>query len=631
MSGLPSFSEYLLLLVFLELELTDIVSLRRVCRSFNGATYAKLLWSNLLKLADRDGHVLPVYLKHPDSLSAADIEALVIRVSLLARNWKNEDLRPVNVWQMDVRRRITWLRIVNGNWLFVASSDHEVSKLSCWDLSLVFQGYAEPIAEAYLAGQVETAQLEIQELGVVLALSLATSCPSVQIVTLRQHMGSHCFVQLCRIERSSHVLLLRGPYIGCALRDGAVVPHLVDWVARTIHDLPPPPGGFDTPERRCTPHLFVIWKDFVVVVRHKTLDLYTRPSGTRSSRYVKSLSTVPISEVVVLNPLVLTSGSALRLLVISACSVQLITLDGANLDDNDVLCSHSILAETTSLVPANPWYQLTTSGDGRRAMWLGAGNMVQPQTTDRPHLISMAVPTQPSDHKAPLITWMNDIPHHPGLWAFPVLDFDDALGYTVIGNGFGELAIYSHAESDPLACSGLGSDFTDRLSALGEMLSLEPILLRMRPILDLGMDKVDRETAAELVAGWSDEDLGLEPPLWHTDWRPEAFNRWHRWLGVPGDYAWVVRHAFHLPGPITPQAHGKYHDMDMDDGHVVLRVGKRHIVYQPTSDDDRAIRSLPLGSFNVRSAQLQPCMRPTVFTVSFVYAHMVLRRRYPDV
>ncbi|KAJ7709372.1 hypothetical protein B0H16DRAFT_1631167 [Mycena metata] len=634
MAGVQCLSEYLFLLVCLELELPDVLSLRRVCRSFNRATRAKLLWINLLELAvARDGHVLPLYLKPRDLLDGRALEALIVRVTQLARKWQKQDLCPVDVWRMDVHRSITW-RLVAGNWLFVASSDHEVSKISCWDLSLVFQGYTEPIAEAYLPGQVGTAQLEVQDTGIVLALGLSNpSSASVHIITLQQHLGSHCFAELSHIEGSSDVLMLQGKYIACAVRDDAVVPHVIDWVAKTTYALPPPPvGGFDTPERRCTPHLFVIWNDFVVIVRHKILDIYTRPSESCKPLYIKSLPTIPISEVVVLNPLALSREFPLRLLVISAQTVQLITVD-LDLQPNDSIapCSHTVLAETPSTSSRSPWYHLRTSGSGTRALWLGVGSMVNPRTIDAPHIISMAVPPQPSEYLAPLIIWTNDVPPDAGIWAFPTLDFDEALGYTVVGNCFGELAIYSHVPSDPLACCGLAPDFTHRQSSPGRMLSFEPIPLRMRPSPDYDLAEVDPETASEFVAHWGNEHLRLDPHIWQTDWCPEAYYDWYHWLGLIGDNAWLLRHAYHFPGPVTPQAHGRYHGMG--DKHIVLRVGQQHLLYSDTEELSDKLQSLPLGPLNLGTAERQPCIQSTAYTVARVffwtYFTRISKRRNP--
>ncbi|KAJ6492782.1 hypothetical protein C8R47DRAFT_422002 [Mycena vitilis] len=222
----------------------------QVCRSFGVATRSKYLWLNVLaEIAMYEGHVMPAYLKSPDSLDAVALETLVIRISRLADKWRTNDICPVNVWHLNLCQSITWLRLVAGSWLFVASSDNHVSKISCWDLSLVFQGYTEPIAEAYLPGQVQTAKLEVQSTGVVLALGLGANSPCVHVITLRQCSGTHRFAELCRVEGFSHVLMLQGNYIGCAVRNDAIVTHIIDWATSIEHTLPPP-DRFDFPQRR---------------------------------------------------------------------------------------------------------------------------------------------------------------------------------------------------------------------------------------------------------------------------------------------------------------------------------------------------------------------------------------------
>jgi hypothetical protein len=149
----------------------------KVCRSFSEATCAKALWINLLEhMASDQGQVLPPCLKSRDKLDGKQLEALVVRVSQLARRWRGNDLQPVKMRRIDIQYPVTWLRLVSGGLLFVASSDNNVSKISCWDLSSIFKGFTEPIAEAYLPGKVQSARLEVQEGGVVLALGLGPKC-----------------------------------------------------------------------------------------------------------------------------------------------------------------------------------------------------------------------------------------------------------------------------------------------------------------------------------------------------------------------------------------------------------------------------------------------------------------------
>lgn len=147
---------------------------------------------NLLEAIRSDEEtVLPVCMNAPDLLDATILEALVVRVSRLTRRWRSNNLFPVQVWRLNLCQPITWLRLVAGSWLFVASSDNHVSKITCWDMSSVFQNYMEPIAEAYLPGQVKTAQLEIQDSGIVVALGLGPRY--VTALSLDSSMSSYCY------------------------------------------------------------------------------------------------------------------------------------------------------------------------------------------------------------------------------------------------------------------------------------------------------------------------------------------------------------------------------------------------------------------------------------------------------
>ncbi|KAJ7108058.1 hypothetical protein C8R43DRAFT_1044313 [Mycena crocata] len=610
-------SEYLFLLICLELEVKDIISLRRVCRVFGAATHNKLLWINLLDISRSEGHVLPLYLKTPHLLDAATLEALVLRVARVARQWKLNDICPVKAWRIHLPQSITWLRLVSGSCLFVASSDNEVSKISCWDLSLMFQGYMNPIAEAYLPGQVKTSQLEVQDEGIVLALGLGPNSPSVHVITLRQHLGSHYFAELRRIEGSSHILMLHGNFVGCALRHDTIVPHIINWGDDKLHILSPP-GGPDIPDRRSAPHLFVIWNDFIVVVRQNALELYTQPSSTKDPVYLKSIATFSIWEVVVLDPLSCPSSS-LRLLTISLSGIELCTLEADTVFDSNVVFTHTLLANSPSKrVSQMPWYHLAVNGTGKRALWLAIGDSNTAKST-YPHVVSLRI--APSDVQSPLIFWTNNFPQDPALWAFPVLDFDEALGLTVIGNCFGELAIYDHVASDPNDCCGLAVDSTDQQSPLPLLLPLDaiPLGLRLTPRPVFGHTEPDEA----IVSDWSQDDLGVDVSVWRTDWLSGTCWDWDQLQGNLGDTAWLLDHAYGFPA-IVPQAYAT--EPYTGDVEIIIRSGRRYLVY--TKDATSSVRSCQSGPlpphFRPSHAEGDPqsCLRPTAYTVRDVHLGM---------
>ncbi|KAJ6492755.1 hypothetical protein C8R47DRAFT_1119678, partial [Mycena vitilis] len=616
MATLNSLGTDLLLLICSDLDLYDIISIRQVCRDLQDVTRAKILWLDLLHRRSDDSHSLPPpHLRPLHLLDAVALEALVIRMACLARKWRSKDPAPVTSWQLKLSQSITWLRLVAANWLFVASSDHSVSKISCWDLSLVFNGSTCPVAEAYLPGQVETAQLEVQDRGVVLALGLGKNSPSVHILTLLYHLGSYSFAELSRIEGSSHVMMLQGNLVGCALRDDAIVLHVTDWVANTSYDLPLPPLDVDEPERRCTPHLWTTWNGIIVIVRHTVLDLYTLPSANGVPVYVKKVRTIPIWEAVVLDPLSLASMLPLRLLVIAGSGVELITVD------LDIVHSDNIINTLLAKSPypnASLWYNLTAGGRGQRALLIGVTGDFKNQD---PHLISLDVGSSSSDLEFSFITWVNEHSLPRVLWAYPVVDFDDAFGFTVLGNCFGELTIYDTVSADPLNCRGLAADLTVMSMPLPPLVSQTPICLGLPFLPPPGpFEKLDPgpESAPTWVLRWSDEDLThLDPRLWNTDWISGTYSYWYQWRGALGDRAWSLNHAFHFPGTISLQAYGSPYDEDPY-GHLILRSGDRFLVH------DDVLRSWAVGPFPDRPLQrlntlLQPCMRPTAFTIASVY------------
>ncbi|KAJ7108070.1 hypothetical protein C8R43DRAFT_1243587 [Mycena crocata] len=589
-------SEYPFLLICLELKLKEILSLRQVCRVFGAATQNKLLWMNLLEASHSEGHVLPLYLKSHHLLDAATLEALVLRVARLARRWKLNDICPVKAWRIHLPQSITWLRLVSGSWLFVASSDNE--------------GYTDPIAEAYLPGQVKTARLEVQDAGIVLALGLGPNWPSVHVITLRQHLGSHCFAVLCRIEGSSHIVMLHGNFVGCALRNDAIVPHIINWREKTTYDLPPPPGGFDTVDDRSAPHSFIVWNDSLVVIRHHTLHFYTHPAAVAGPAYIKTFATVEISEVVALEfpsqPL-----QPLELLVISSSGVELLTLKTDALFPHDLTSSQLLLAAMPGQGRKQPWYRLTANGTGRRALWLSAENtFVDRYPNLYPHIVSMAVS---SEADTPRLLWTNDLPHDPALWAFPSIDIDESLGYTVIGNCFGELAVYDAVGFDPLGTCGLAPDFTVQTTTLPPLLSLTPIPLDLQLAPRKPFGATESEPDHSVVSHWTKDGLNLDHRLWCTDMICGEYPDWDQWQGNLGDTAWLLHHAYGFPGTVIPQAHTE--GWDADNAYVLLRTGNRYLLFNQKFGE-------PLGSFpltlahppSVRYAEHQPCLRPTAYT-----------------
>lgn len=65
---------------------------------------------------------------------------------------------------------------------------------------------------------------------------------NIQILGLCLLDGRPRFVELSKSEGFSHIGLLRGPYIGCGLRDDISVPHLVNWRTQEFYALAQEPN-----------------------------------------------------------------------------------------------------------------------------------------------------------------------------------------------------------------------------------------------------------------------------------------------------------------------------------------------------------------------------------------------------
>jgi hypothetical protein len=138
------------------------------------ATKDKLLWIYILRhLVVNQGVPLPPYCKSIELLDATQIEAIAVRVACLGRAWHSRRLVPRTFSRMDLPRSVSWLRLV-ARWLFVASSDTSGSSFACYDIGSVLSNNTEPVAECFLSGPVHTADIEIQDEGVVIALAVGS-------------------------------------------------------------------------------------------------------------------------------------------------------------------------------------------------------------------------------------------------------------------------------------------------------------------------------------------------------------------------------------------------------------------------------------------------------------------------
>lgn len=136
-------------------------------------TKDKLVWIHLLRgLIIKNNIRLPPYTKPIAALSAEQVEALTRRAAWLGYRWSLGLIQPQAIAKLDIPRTVTWLRLVLGRWLFVASFDTQASCLSCWDVERAFREKTTPVAECFFSGPVRSTQLELQTSRIVIAVSV---------------------------------------------------------------------------------------------------------------------------------------------------------------------------------------------------------------------------------------------------------------------------------------------------------------------------------------------------------------------------------------------------------------------------------------------------------------------------
>ncbi|KII86220.1 hypothetical protein PLICRDRAFT_281415 [Plicaturopsis crispa FD-325 SS-3] len=202
----------------------DIIAVRQTTTKLGPITREKYLWVTMLRDIMQNYRLpLPSHIKAIESLASAHLEALVRRLMLSVPFWKhageiNDAVCMGRVVRVDQPRSITWLHLVHDRWLLVAASDTVRSSLTCWDVSILMGGNRRPAAECFLAGPVQSAQVDIDPTrGLVVALGVALHpTPALLVLSLRRQAGNLRFARLAELGGLSYVRCLSGDRSICA-------------------------------------------------------------------------------------------------------------------------------------------------------------------------------------------------------------------------------------------------------------------------------------------------------------------------------------------------------------------------------------------------------------------------------
>lgn len=152
------------------LAIRHIDTITQVCRRMYALSRTKELWVNLYlyEVTDRNLPFAP-YWKSLDDLGASELETLVLHAMRLE---SKVTVLP-KVVQFNQKRSVTWIQMLQSQWLLVASSDDVCSVISLWSVtSLLTSQSPAPFAEAFLCGPVMTGAVDVGGSSVTIALEL---------------------------------------------------------------------------------------------------------------------------------------------------------------------------------------------------------------------------------------------------------------------------------------------------------------------------------------------------------------------------------------------------------------------------------------------------------------------------
>ena len=110
------------------------------------------------------------YRKHIDDLLSIQLETLVLHASRLRSRTTTRNT-PLVVPFNQVRS-VTWVRLIQSQWLLVASSDDVSSAITLWSVPDLLSFNFTPLAEAFLPAPVVNGDVDMQGSYLLFALEL---------------------------------------------------------------------------------------------------------------------------------------------------------------------------------------------------------------------------------------------------------------------------------------------------------------------------------------------------------------------------------------------------------------------------------------------------------------------------
>ncbi|GJE97841.1 F-box protein [Phanerochaete sordida] len=242
---LTDVDEDVLVDIFHELSVRDVLKTRQTCKRLCEVTIRKTVWVNILRRDVLSAHLpFPEYCRPVQDLTAAHIEALVKHALCTDTTIrKSYEMHPFDIAPLHQKRSVTWVKLVHARWLIVASSDASSSVLSVWPIPplALNDGDRKPLSEMFLSGPVQEGALDIRSDGderakeIIVALDVCSPVPSIQVFQLCQDQADiPRFSHLATLSDAGHLRALRGATLCFALHRELSVPCIWDWKSDTV-------------------------------------------------------------------------------------------------------------------------------------------------------------------------------------------------------------------------------------------------------------------------------------------------------------------------------------------------------------------------------------------------------------
>ncbi|CAL1697063.1 unnamed protein product [Somion occarium] len=527
-----------------ELCVKDVLKMRCTCRHIAQLTKTKQLWCQLYRrvVAEQGIPVFP-YMRPLDILSPSLVEALVVHmVRLDEKTMSQKGARLVPLHQP---RSVTWIRLVRGQWLLVASSDLNTSVISLWSLSSLLSSpeSSKPIVEAYLDAPVAYGMVQCYNDELFVALYLRGTNSFIDVLTIRHIDLRPFFCHSARFTGASHLRFFDGDWIGCAVYDGYSIPHILNWKTGDVErlcPLPDPRGGCLAMAR---------WHNCIATITPKTLEIYLLNHDEQSHYAFWRAVDLPrgVGSVSFFSE---DSNSPLRFCLSGYPGIFLYQVNCDPLDDQlSLMLLWSYCPEFASPRPliTFPSFGVT----GQTLSWLST-----PRHNRYQYCSFVAARLFHSDSEGLPPLFELDDPNLPAQYLFGVRDFDEARGVAVFGNGFGELVLYDFSHSDPYIIEKLSLPVALLPYVPEEQLPVLPMhaitSFASPPFPYCRFQDTDEAERMSLFEFWRSYTLPRIPIGWDTDW--ENSSVWHCFTGNPQshrDHAWLHENvAFFLGQPI---------------------------------------------------------------------------------